>query len=69
MRLRNIPLLVRALGNPDPYVREYAADRLGDLRGESKEAIPALRKLLETEENSRVRREARNSLREIERAE
>lgn len=68
MRLRNIPLLVRALGNPDPYVREYAADRLGDLGGESKDALPALKRLLETEQNDRVRREIRGALRDIERS-
>jgi HEAT repeat protein len=67
MRLRNVPLLVRALGNPDPYVREYVAGRLGDLRSDSREAVPALRKLLETETDDRVRRAVRGALREIER--
>lgn len=67
LRIRNVPLLVRALGNSDPYVRQYAAERLGELGKDAKDALPDLRKLLEDQEDF-VKRTARASLREIERA-
>lgn len=67
MRIRNVPLLVRALENSDPYVRQYAAERLGELGKDAKESVPDLRKLLEDQEDF-VKRTARASIREIERA-
>ncbi len=67
MRIRSVPLLVRAMGNSDPYVRQYAAERLGQLGAAAKDAVPDLRKLLEDNEDF-VKRTARASLREIERA-
>ena len=67
MRIRSVPLLVRALGNTDPYVRQYAAERLGELGKNAKDAVPELRKLNEDKEDF-VRRAARSAVREIERA-
>ena len=67
MAIRSVPLLVRALGNAHPYVRQYAAERLGQLGKDAKDAVPDLRKLLEDKEDF-VKRSARASLREIERA-
>ncbi len=67
MAIRSVPLLVRALGNADPYVRQYAVERLGQLGKDAKDAVPEIRKLLEDKEDF-VKRSARASLREIERA-
>ena len=70
MAIRSVPLLVRALGNADPYVRQYAVERLGQLgkdAKDAKDAVPEIRKLLEDKEDF-VKRSARASLREIERA-
>jgi HEAT repeat protein len=68
MRIRSVPLLTRALGNSDPYVRRYAAERLGELGKRSTGALPLLRELREKDEEDFVRRAARSALRDIERA-
>ena len=62
MRIRSVPLLTRALKNPDPYVRLYAVARLGELREDARDAIPELRTLLE-DENDLVKRAARRAVR------
>lgn len=67
MQIRSVPLLVRALGNSDPYVRQYAAQRLGELGKDAEEAAPELRKLLDDKEEF-VKRAARSSLRDIRRS-
>jgi HEAT repeat protein len=66
MRIRSVPLLVRALTNTDPYVRQYAAERLGELRADARDALPNL-KDLQNDESDLVKRAARNAVREIER--
>ena len=67
MRIRSVPLLVRALGNPDPYVRQYAVERLGQLGKAAKDAVPEIKKLQEDKEDF-VKRSARAAVRDIERA-
>ncbi len=66
MRIRSVPLLVRALQNTDPYVRQYAAERLGELRADARAALPDLKKL-QDDDNDLVKRTVRNAVREIER--
>lgn len=55
------PMLVEALNDPAPLVREHAAEALGDISPDAQEAIPALVKALQ-DPDARVRRDAVRSL-------
>lgn len=68
LRIRSIPLLVKATTNSDAYVRQFAVERLGQLGKAAQEAVPELRKLLQAEPEDFVKRAARNAIRDIERA-
>ena len=56
-----IPLLVQMLDNPDPRVRSWSADILGDFGAEADEAVDALRDLTE-DRSTEVRNAARRAL-------
>lgn len=59
-----VPALILALQNPDPQIRQKAADHLGKLSIEAKEAIPSLTKALQDPENT-VRASAAYALGEM----
>ena len=56
-----IPLLVQMLDNPDPRVRSWAANILGDFGDEADEAIDALRDLTD-DRSTEVRNAAQRAL-------
>jgi HEAT repeat protein len=68
LRIRSVPLLVKATTNSDAYVRQFAVERLGQLGKAAQEAVPELRKLLQAEPEDFVKRAARTAIRDIERA-
>lgn len=68
LRIRSVPLLVKATTNSDAYVRQFAIERLGQLGKAAQEAVPELRKLLQSEPEDFVKRAARSAIQEIERA-
>lgn len=55
------PMLMAALNDPAPLVREHAAEALGEIGPDAKEVIPALVKSLK-DPDARVRRDAVRSL-------
>ena len=61
-----MPALVGALDDAHEQVRWVAAETLGHLGAEAKEAVPALKKLLKTDEDKDVREMAALALQEIE---
>jgi HEAT repeat protein len=57
-----VPVLITALGDPDPLVREHAAEALGDIGpSAAPQAVGPLAKVL-TDSDARVRRDAVRSL-------
>ena len=59
-----LPVLTKLVGAKDEILRMQAAGALGDLGPEARDAVPALRKLLE-DPNEDVRRTAAESLTKI----
>ncbi len=52
-----VPILKKALGDPSPIVRGYAAWALGQVAGRQAEVIKALKQVLSSETNPRVKQE------------
>jgi HEAT repeat protein len=57
--------LTKALGDKEADVRSLAAFALGELKGDAKEALPALRKLLD-DEDERARKVAKQAIEKVE---
>lgn len=57
-----VPFLVEALTDRDAFVRARAAAALGTIANDSRPAVPALIKLLSSDENAEARRQAAHAL-------
>jgi HEAT repeat protein len=62
---RSKEILVGLLESPSRSLRAFAVENLGKLGPDAADAAPALRKLLEDEQDQRVRRGARAALERI----
>lgn len=62
---KSVPVLVKALAEPEPMVRIHAAESLGRLGPLAKQAVPALKQTALEDENADVRAAADTAIRAI----
>ncbi|MEM7231988.1 MAG: HEAT repeat domain-containing protein, partial [Planctomycetota bacterium] len=63
---RDVTLLTKALNHRERFVRSFASEQLGRLRSRARSALPKLRDLAESDDDRRVRENARRAVRRIE---